>query len=329
MGNLKNIRETVKGLISIVIPIYNERENIEELYEKLKEALETLSYEIIFVDDGSTDGSTEILKRIVLADEKVTVIILRRNYGQTAAISAGFEAARGDIIITMDGDLQNDPEDIPTLLSKISEGYDVVSGWRKDRKDTLLRRKIPSKIANWLISKITGVHLHDYGCTLKAYRSEVLKDLNLYGELHRFIPALASINGAKVVEIPVRHHPRKRGKSKYGLERIPKVLLDLILVKFLLSYGTKPLHFLGGWGLLSFFGGFAIALYLTLLKLLKGVELSKRPLLLLAILLMIAGIQLISTGLIAEMVVRTYYESQGRKPYLIKEIVKCQQGAST
>lgn len=315
----------MKKLISVVIPIYNERENIGELYEKLKEALSNLDYEIIFVDDGSQDGSTEIIREIALKDERVKGVILKRNYGQTSALSAGFEIAMGDVIITMDGDLQNDPRDIPRLLEKMEEGYDVVSGWRKDRKDPFLKRRLPSNIANWIISKITGVNLHDYGCTLKAYRREVLEDLSLYGELHRFIPALASINGAKVTEIAVKHHPRKRGRSKYGLERIPKVLLDTLLVKFLLSYRTRPLHLLGGWGLISFFLGFLIALYLSIQKIFWGVELSKRPILLLAVLLMITGLQLISTGLIAEMLMRTYYESQGKKPYQVKEIVECKE----
>ncbi len=312
-------------LISIVIPIYNEKDNIRELYERLKRSLEGLNYEIILVDDGSKDGSTEIIREIALSDSSVKGVILRRNYGQTFALSAGFEVAEGDIIVTMDGDLQNDPEDIPKLLSKIEEGYDVVSGWRRERKDPFWKRKLPSMIANWIISKITGVKLHDYGCTLKAYRREALEDLKLYGELHRFIPALASMNGAKVTEVEVRHHPRKRGKSKYGLERIPKVLLDLLLVKFLLRYRTRPLHLLGGLGLISFLAGFAIALYLSLLKIFEGIELSKRPMLLLAILLMIAGIQLISTGILGEMIMRTYYESQGRRPYLIKEIVSCEE----
>lgn len=315
----------MKKLISVVIPIYNERENIGELYEKLKEALSNLDYEIIFVDDGSQDGSTEIIREIALKDERVKGVILKRNYGQTSALSAGFEIAMGDVIITMDGDLQNDPRDIPRLLEKMEEGYDVVSGWRKDRKDPFLKRRLPSNIANWIISKITGVNLHDYGCTLKAYRREILEDLSLYGELHRFIPALASINGAKVTEIAVKHHPRKRGRSKYGLERIPKVLLDTLLVKFLLSYRTRPLHLLGGWGLISFFLGFLIALYLSIQKIFWGVELSKRPILLLAVLLMITGLQLISTGLIAEMLMRTYYESQGKKPYQVKEIVECKE----
>lgn len=319
----------MSGLISVIVPIYNERENIEELYQRLKGALKDLDHEIILVDDGSIDGSTEAIRRLALSDERVKGVILKRNYGQTFALSAGFEVAMGDIIVTMDGDLQNDPEDIPRLLRKMEEGFDVVSGWRRDRKDPFLKRRLPSTIANWLISKVTGVNLHDYGCTLKAYRKEVLEDLKLYGELHRFIPALASMNGAKVGEIVVKHHPRKRGKSKYGLERIPKVLLDLILVKFLLSYRTRPLHLLGGWGLASLLLGFAIASYLSILKIFEGIELSKRPLLLLAILLMIAGIQLVSTGLIAEMIMRTYYESQGRKPYIIKEIVSCGERPST
>lgn len=319
----------MKNLISIVIPIYNEKENIKELYERLKSALSNFNYEIILVDDGSRDGSTEIIREIAQRDERVKGVILRRNYGQTAALVAGFEIAQGDIIVTMDGDLQNDPEDIPNLLKKIEEGYDVVSGWRKDRKDPFIKRRLPSNIANFIISKITGVNLHDYGCTLKAYRREVLEDLSLYGELHRFIPALASMNGARVTEVVVRHHPRKRGKSKYGLERIPKVLLDTLLVKFLLSYRTRPLHLLGGFGLISLLMGFLIALYLSVQKLLFGIELSKRPILLLAILLMLAGIQLISTGLLAEMLMRTYYESQGKKTYSIKEIVTWKRESST
>lgn len=319
----------MRDLISIVIPIYNERENIEELYERLKRALSDFDYEIVFVDDGSKDGSTEIIREIAQKDGRVKGVILKRNYGQTAALSAGFEVAKGDIIITMDGDLQNDPEDIPRLLEKIREGYDVVSGWRRNRKDPLIKRRLPSSIANWIISKITGVNLHDYGCTLKAYKREILEDLSLYGELHRFIPALASMNGAKVTEIVVKHHPRRRGKSKYGLERIPKVLLDTLLVKFLLSYRTRPLHLLGGWGLISFFAGFLIALYLSIQKLFWGIELSRRPILLLAVLLMLAGIQLISTGLLAEMLMRTYYESQGKKPYSIKEIVTWKRESST
>ncbi len=316
--------EEKKVELSIVIPIYNEEENLPILYEKLKKVLDELgkSYEIIFVNDGSTDRSWDIIKELSEKDPHVVGVNFRRNFGQTAAMSAGFDIARGEVIITMDGDLQNDPEDIPKLLDKMKEGYDIVSGWRKDRKDDFLSRTLPSRIANWLISRVTGVHLHDYGCSLKAYRAEVAKSLDYYGEMHRFLPALSKAVGAKVTELPVRHHPRIYGKSKYGISRTFKVLLDLILVKFLLDYRTKPLRVLGGTGAVLFLIGALSLLYLVFLKLFFGQDIGTRPLLIFGTLFVLSGIQLISTGIVAELLTRTYYESQGKRPYVIKEIVQ-------
>ncbi len=309
--------------ISIVIPIYNEEENLPILYEKLKSVLDRLgkSYEIIFVNDGSTDRSWEIIKDLATKDKHVVGVNFRKNFGQTAAMSAGFDIARGDVIITMDGDLQNDPEDIPKLLEVLNQGYDIVSGWRKDRKDNFITRTLPSRIANWLISKTTGVHLHDYGCSLKAYRSEVAKRLDNYGEMHRFLPALAKSVGAKITEIPVKHHPRIYGKSKYGISRTFKVILDLFLVKFLLDYRTKPLRVFGGVGLILFLIGFFSLLYLIFIKIFLGEDIGQRPLLIFGTLLVLSGIQLISTGIVAELITRTYYEAQEKKPYIIKEII--------
>lgn len=307
--------------VSVVIPAYNEEENLPVLYERLKAVLDKLEgdYEILFVDDGSTDGSFEVLRDLARRDERVRVIRFRRNYGQTAAMYAGFEHATGDVIVTMDADLQNDPEDIPRLLRKLEEGYDIVSGWRKDRKDPFLSRRLPSKIANWIISKVTGVELHDYGCTLKAYRSEIAKRYRLYGDMHRFLPALARRFGARVTEIPVKHHPRLYGRSKYGIGRTVRVILDIFLVKFLNEYITKPLYVFGGIGFLLLTVGILIELYLTLLKIFTGADIGGRPLLILGVLLILAGIQLLSTGIIAELIVRTYYESRGEKPYVIEE----------
>jgi len=307
--------------VSVVIPAYNEEENLPVLYERLRTVLEKLEgdYEIIFVDDGSTDGSFDVLRDLARRDERVKVIRFRRNYGQTAAMYAGFEHATGEVIVTMDADLQNDPEDIPRLLKKLEEGYDIVSGWRKDRKDPFLSRRLPSKIANWIISKVTGVELHDYGCTLKAYRSEIAKRYRLYGDMHRFLPALARRFGAKITEIPVRHHPRLYGRSKYGIGRTVRVILDIFLVKFLNEYITKPLYVFGGIGFLLLGVGILIEIYLTLLKVFTGADIGGRPLLILGVLLILAGIQLLSTGIIAELIVRTYYESRGEKPYVIEE----------
>ncbi len=310
--------------LSIVIPVYNEEENLPILYEKLKKVLDNLgkSYEIILVNDGSTDKSWEIIKKLAEKDPHVIGVNFRRNYGQTAAMSAGFDVANGEIIITMDADLQNDPEDIPKLLEKIEEGYDIVSGWRKNRKDAFISRTLPSRIANWLISKVTGVYLHDYGCSLKAYKSEIAKNLDYYGEMHRFLPALAKPLGAKVIEIPVKHHPRLYGKSKYGISRTFKVILDLFLVKFLLDYRTKPLRIFGGTGLIFFLVGAFTLLYLTCLKFCAGQDIGDRPLLIFGTLFFLTGIQLISTGIIAELITRTYYESQNKRPYIIKEIIE-------
>ena len=309
--------------LSIVIPLYNEEENVEQLYTQLKAALEGVGreYEIIIVDDGSTDGSFDILKRLHEGDERLKVIRFRRNFGQTAAFAAGFDRSQGQVVITLDADLQNDPADIPLLLEKIEEGYDVVSGWRLHRQDPFLTRRLPSMIANWLISKVTGVHLHDYGCSLKAYRREVVKNVQLYGELHRFIPAIASWMGVSVAEVPVRHYSRRFGKSKYGLSRTARVMLDLLTVRFLLSYSTRPIHIFGGLGLISFVGGIGLGGYLSFVKFALGQKIGDRPLLLLAILLMVMGVQLISMGLLGELVVRTYYEALDKPTYAVREVL--------
>jgi glycosyltransferase involved in cell wall biosynthesis len=271
------------------------------------------------VDDGSTDGTYQRLKQLAKKDSRLKVIRFKRNYGQTAAMSAGFEHAKGDVIITLDADLQNDPEDIPILLEKLKEGYHVVSGWRKDRKDPFLSRRLPSMIANWLISKITGVHLHDYGCTLKAYRAEVVKDLELFGDMHRFLPALTKRRGAKITEVVVRHHPRMFGRSKYGIGRTVRVLLDIMLVKFLNEYINKPLYMFGSVGFLLLGLGLFSLFYLIFLKLFLEEPIGRRPLLTLSVLLILAGIQLISTGLLAELLVRIYYRTKDTKPYVIQE----------
>ena len=309
--------------LSIVVPLYNEEENVEPLYAQLKAALERVGqeYEIIIVDDGSTDGSFDVLKRLHEGNERLKVIRFRRNFGQTAAFAAGFDRSQGEVVITMDADLQNDPADIPLLLEKIEEGYDVVSGWRLHRQDPFLTRRLPSMIANWLISQVTGVHLHDYGCSLKAYRREVVKNVQLYGELHRFIPAIANWMGVSVAEVPVRHYARRFGRSKYGLSRTARVLLDLLTVRFLLSYSTRPIHIFGGLGLISFVVGIGLGGYLSFVKLALGQDIGDRPLLLLAILLMVMGVQLISMGLLGELVVRTYYETLDKPIYAVREIL--------
>ncbi len=311
--------------ISIVLPILNEEKNLEELYSRLVESLAKLGreYEIIAVDDGSTDSSFEVLKRIHQRDPRLKVIRFRRNFGQTAAISAGFHHARGDIIITMDSDLQNDPDDIPRLLDKMDEGYDVVSGWRADRKDKFISRRLPSILANRLIARMTGVKLHDFGCTLKAYRKEVTDNIDLYGEMHRFIPALAKWVGAEIAEMKVKHHPRKHGKSKYGISRTTRVILDLMTVKFLLTFSTRPIQIFGRLGMGSGVLGFLICLYLSIRKVFFKMSLLERmPMLLLGILLILVGVQLISMGLLGEIMVRTYHESQHKPIYTIKEIIE-------
>lgn len=308
--------------LSVVIPVYNEQENIRLLYEKLKESLDPLNieYEILFVDDGSTDRTLSILEEIQTKDKKLVVLSLRRNFGQTAAFAAGFDFSRGDVVVTMDGDLQNDPADISKLLDLIKEN-DLVSGWRKKRKDPFFTRRLPSIAANWLISNVTGVKLHDYGCSLKAYRRDVIKNLKLYGEMHRFIPAVASWYGVRVAEVETVHHPRIHGKSKYGISRTVKVVLDLITVKFLQSFSTKPIQFFGPVGIASGLLGFLVLLYLSIDKLFFGRDIGARPLLLLGALLVIVGIQLIGMGLIGEMLVRVYHESQRKPIYVIKKIL--------
>jgi glycosyltransferase involved in cell wall biosynthesis len=308
--------------VSVVIPLYNEEENVEVLNEQLTETLKSMGsdYEIVYVDDGSTDGTMQLLEALQKKDENIVVLCLRRNFGQTAAFAAGFDFARGDVVVTMDGDLQNDPKDIPRLLEMIVE-YDLVSGWRKKRQDTFFTRRLPSIMANWLISKVTGVGLHDYGCSLKAYRREVVKNLKLYGEMHRFIPAVASWYGVKIAEIETTHHPRLRGKSKYGISRTIRVLLDLITVKFLQSFSTKPIQFFGPVGVFFGLAGFAVSAYLTAAKLFQGIDIGGRPLLLLGALLIIVGIQFIGMGLLGEMIVRVYHESQKKPIYTMKKIL--------
>ncbi len=315
--------------ISVVVPVMNEEGSLKELFKKLKKVLEELfsgepdkykkGYEIIFVDDGSTDGSFEILEKIAQEDEKVRVIRFRTNFGQTAALSAGFKYAKGDVIITIDADLQNDPEDIPKLLEKMGEGYDVVSGWRRNRRDPFLNRRLPSFFANKIISRITGVCLHDYGCTLKAYRKEIVMNIDLYGQMHRFLPALAKWVGASVGEVEVRHFPRKYGRSKYGISRTVAVILDLVTVRFLMSYSTKPIQIFGLVGIVSGGIGFIMGVWLVIQRQFFGMPLSNRPILLLSVLLMFVGIQFVSMGLLGEMQVRTYHESQDKPIYVIKE----------
>ncbi len=308
--------------LSVVIPLYNEEENIQLLYDRLKRSLDPMGqeYEILFVDDGSADRTLPLLEKIQGSDKRVMVLSLRRNFGQTAAFAAGFDFARGDVVVTMDGDLQNDPSDIPKLVEMMKDN-DLVSGWRKKRKDPFFTRRLPSIIANWLISNVTGVKLHDYGCSLKAYRREVIKNLKLYGEMHRFIPAVASWYGVRVAEVETVHHPRLHGKSKYGISRTIKVVLDLITVKFLQSFSTKPIQFFGPVGMLSGILGFFILVYLSIDKLVFGNPIGGRPLILLGALLIIVGIQLIGMGLLGEMLVRVYHESQRKPIYVLKKIL--------
>jgi glycosyltransferase involved in cell wall biosynthesis len=309
--------------ISVVVPLLNEQDNIGPLYEQITQTLAgEHDYEIIFVDDGSSDNSFNILTGLQKADSTVCVIRFRKNFGQTAALAAGFAHARGRIIVAIDADLQNDPADIPKMVKKLNEGFDVVSGWRKKRHDNAITRLLPSVIANWLISKITKVKLHDFGCTLKAYRREVLAETKLYGEMHRFIPALASWSGAEIAEIVVNHRPRTVGVAKYGLGRTWKVLLDLITVNFLGSFSTKPIYIFGGLGLLSALGSVVIGLTVIYQKVISGVDMSGNPLLILTAVFIIATIQFILMGLLAELLVRTYHESQNRPTYVIKEILE-------
>jgi glycosyltransferase involved in cell wall biosynthesis len=307
--------------ITVVLPVLNEEESLPLLHQRLSEVLDGsgYSYEVIIVDDGSTDRSYEIMCELQASDERLRVVRFRRNFGQTAAFSAGFDRARGEVVITMDADLQNDPADIPALMAKMAEGYDVVSGWRVDRKDRFLDRRLPSILANRLIGWTTGVRIHDYGCSLKAYRRDVLADVRLYGELHRFIPALAHAAGARVAEIPVSHHPRRFGKAKYGLSRTVKVILDILAVRFLMSFSTRPIHIFGLLGLVSFFAGMAVLTYLAVVRLFLLQPIGDRPLTLLGILLTMLGVQLVTSGLLAELVTRTYYESQGKPIYTVRD----------
>lgn len=306
--------------LSIIVPLFNESENIEDLQTKLVSALESCgkTFEIILIDDGSHDSTPEKIAAIAEKDKRFKAIFFSNNFGQTAALSAGIDFSHGDVIITIDGDLQNDPNDIPLLLKKIDEGYDVVSGWRKSRKDKVITRILPSKIANGFISFVSGVKLHDYGCTLKAYKREIIKRVRLYGEMHRFIPIYACWHTSKLIEIPVNHHPRKKGKSKYGMERILKVLLDLIVVKFLSKYSQKPIYIFGGLGIISIFVGLLVGLYAVYLKLFRHTYFIQTPLPTLCVLLFILGSNSILMGLLAELSVRTYYESQNKPTYAIK-----------
>ena len=306
-------------MISVVIPIFNEEENINKLSQSITKALSDIDYEVLFINDGSTDNSENEIVKLSSTDPKIKLINLRRNYGQTAAMQAGFDQSKGTIVIPMDGDLQNDPKDIPKLIEKINEGYDVVSGWRKIRSDKKLTRILPSKIANMIISKISGIHLHDYGCTLKAYRKEILEDIKLYGEMHRFIPIYASWEGAKVTEIPVNHHPRIAGKTKYGLSRIPRVILDLLVIRFFDKSLDRPIHLFGQFGLLMFLIAFLLFFMALFLKVFMNISFILTPLPLLVVFFSMSGLLCIFLGLVAEIQSRIYFESKNRPSYLIKK----------
>lgn len=308
--------------LSVIIPIFNEVENVDEMHAALQAALTAYDYELILIDDGSTDGTGARLEALAARDPRHTCVVeFRRNFGQTAAIAAGIDYATGDVIVLIDADLQEDPADIPMMVNKIQEGYDVVSGWRKDRKDSFLTRTLPSRMANALISRVTGVRLHDYGCTLKAYRREVLQGFRLYGEMHRFIPAYAGGVGARIVEVPVTHRPRLRGKAKYGLERTFKVILDLFTVKFLISYANKPIYLFGGMGFLLGLASVLLLGVLAVRRVLYDEHLVRSPLLLLVVMLFILGMQSIMLGLLAELLARTYHESQAKLTYTIRRVL--------
>jgi len=312
-------------MLSIVVPIHNEEPAILPLYDRLTAVLDGLRkpYEMIFVDDASTDRSFDLLANLVETDARLKVVRLRRNFGQTAALSAGFDEAQGHVIISLDGDLQHEPEDIPALLAKIDEGYDIASGWRKQRLDNAVTRKIPSRIANWMMAKVSGVDLRDFGTTFKAYRAEILKDVNLYGELHRFIPALAAMYGARIAEVPIKNSPRTSGGSHYGLGRTFKVLFDILTIQFLIKYFTRPMHFFGKWGLMSWAAGLGILGFIGVKKLLdpaKDILEMHGPLMVLGALLFMTGLILFCTGMLGEVLMRTYFESQGRRIYAVREI---------
>lgn len=310
-------------MLSIVIPIHNEEPALLPLYDRLTTVLEAIQrpYEIIFIDDASTDRSFDLLSNLVEVDSRLKVIRLRRNFGQTAALAAGFDEAQGEIVVSLDGDLQHDPEDIPALLEKIDAGFDIASGWRKERVDNAVTRKLPSRVANWMVKRISGVDLHDFGTTFKAYRAEVLKDINLYGELHRFIPALASFYGARIAEVPIRNIERPNGASHYGLSRTFRVFFDILTIQFLLRYLTRPMHFFGKWGLLGTAVGSIILLTLLVEKILGTDIIAEHgPLMVAGALMWFAGFMLFCTGLIGEVLMRTYFESQGRRIYAVREI---------
>lgn len=310
--------------LSVVIPVFNEQDNVDPLIDELEAALEPYAgrYEIILVDDGSTDETFDRLRRRAETSRQLRLVRFARNYGQTAAMSAGFHMARAEVVVTLDGDLQNDPRDIPLLLDTMDRGWDIVSGWRRNRKDTFINRTLPSRIANWLISRITGVHLHDYGCTLKAYRRDVMQRFELYGQLHRFLPALGAWAGGRVTEVEVNHRARQRGTTKYGIGRTLTVLLDLVTVKFLMSYGSHPIRVFGMTGLLSAFGGFLALAAVIGMKVWMGVDMTGNPLLYLAMMGVILGVQFLLMGIIAEMLMRTYHEAQDKRPYVIVERVR-------
>ncbi len=317
------IKDPESVYLSVVIPVYNEKQNISYLYENLNSVLPGIGrkYEVILIDDGSMDGTFKELLSIHEQNDNYKIIRFRKNFGQTPAMSAGFDYANGEVIITLDADLQNDPKDIPALLEKIDEGYDVVSGWRINRQDKAISRKLPSKIANWLIARLTGVKIHDYGCTLKAYRSDVVKNIELYGEMHRYIPAVASWMGISVAEVPVHHHSRKFGKSKYGISRTIRVILDIITLKYLLSYSQKPIQIFGLIGLITGLIGCIVTIYLIIMRLFFNVPLSSRPLFTLSIFMIFIGLQLITMGILGELIMRTYHEASGKPTYAIREII--------
>ena len=317
--------ESGRPSLSVVVPLYNEEGSLPHLLTQLLAALKPLgrSFEIVLVDDGSRDGTPALLQDMAARTPELVAVLLRRNYGQTAAMAAGFDASRGEILITLDGDLQNDPADIPLLLNQLEQGQlDLVSGWRHQRQDNTISRLLPSLLANRLIARVTGVKLHDYGCSLKAYRREVVADMNLYGELHRFLPALAFIEGARIGEVQVNHHPRRYGKSKYGIDRTFRVLMDLLTVWFMKRFLTRPMHVFGFAGLVSLGAGLALALWLVGEKLLLGMDIGNRPLLLMAVLAILSGVQLFSFGLLAELQMRTYHESQGRPIYRVRSTLR-------
>ncbi len=307
--------------LSVVLPVFDERENLAPLHEELRAVLEELgrSYEVLYVDDGSTDGSAEVLAGLAAADPRVRVLRLRRNLGQTAALAAGLEHSTGDVVVTLDSDRQNDPRDIPRLLAKLEEGYDLVSGWRRDRKDDLVLRKLPSLAANWIIRRTTNVRVHDYGCMLKVYRGDIARGMRLYGEMHRFIPAIAGDLGARIVEMEVHHRPRVAGASKYGISRVLRVVLDLMTVKFLSTFSTRPIHVFGVLGLVLGGAGGTILAVLGFERLILGHNIGGRPILLLALLLVVTGVQLVTMGLLGEMLARTYHESQGKPIYVLAD----------